>query len=258
MPSFYESKTWFGNRILNEPQASAAIFCAIDTPSLDDAVGLARRLNGVIGGIKLGSEFYTANGPEGVREITAAAPGQRLFLDLKFHDIANTVAGSVRAATALSPYMLNVHASGGAVMLRASAEAAAKEAERLGIERALVIGVTVLTSLDGDDLAAVGQGLPVADQALRLALLSQENGLDGVVCSAHEIAALRARCGPEFTLVVPGIRPSWAETNEQKRIMAPAEALAAGADFLVIGRPITGAPDAAEAARRVIAEIAGS
>lgn len=243
---------------MNESQASAAIFCAIDTPSLDDAVGLARRLNGVIGGIKLGSEFYTANGPEGVGEITAAAPGQRLFLDLKFHDIANTVAGSVRAATALSPYMLNVHASGGAVMLRASAEAAAKEAERLGIERALVIGVTVLTSLDGDDLAAVGQSLPVADQALRLALLSQENGLDGVVCSAHEIVALRARCGPEFTLVVPGIRPSWAETNEQKRIMAPAEALTAGADFLVIGRPITGARDPVEAARRVIAEIAGS
>ncbi len=242
---------------MNEPQASAAIFCAIDTPSLDDAVGLSRRLNGVIGGIKLGSEFYTANGPEGVREVTAAT-GQRLFLDLKFHDIANTVAGSVRAATTLSPYMLNVHASGGAVMLRAAAEAAAKEAERLGIERPLVIGVTVLTSLDGDDLAAVGQSLPVADQALRLALLSQENGLDGAVCSAHEIAALRARCGPEFSLVVPGIRPSWAETNEQKRIMAPAEALAAGADFLVIGRPITGAPDPAEAARRVIAEIAGS
>ncbi|MCH7710426.1 MAG: orotidine-5'-phosphate decarboxylase [Proteobacteria bacterium] len=243
---------------MNEPQASAAIFCAIDTPSLDDAVGLARRLNGVIGGIKLGSEFYTANGPEGVREITIAAPTQRLFLDLKFHDIANTVAGSVRAATALSPYMLNVHASGGAVMLRAAAEAAAEEADRLGIERPLVIGVTVLTSLDGDDLAAVGQSLPVADQALRLALLSQENGLDGVVCSAHEIATLRARCGPEFTLVVPGIRPSWAETNEQKRIMAPAAALTAGADFLIIGRPITGAADAAEAARRVIAEIAGS
>ncbi len=243
---------------MNEPQARAAIFCAIDTSSLDDAVGLARRLNGVIGGIKLGSEFYTANGPEGVREITIAAPGQRLFLDLKFHDIANTVAGSVRAATALSPYMLNVHASGGAVMLRAAAEAAAGEAARLGIERALVIGVTVLTSLDGDDLAAVGQRLPVADQALRLALLSQENGLDGVVCSAHEIVALRARCGPEFTLVVPGIRPSWAATNEQKRIMAPAEALAAGADFLVIGRPITAAPDPAEAARRIVAEIAGS
>ncbi len=243
---------------MNQSQASATIFCAIDTPSLDDAVGLARRLKGIIGGIKLGGEFYTANGPEGVREITIAAPTQRLFLDLKFHDIANTVAGSVRAATALSPYMLNVHASGGAVMLRAAAEAAAREAERLGIERALVIGVTVLTSLDGDDLEAVGQRLPVADQALRLALLSQENGLDGVVCSAHEIATLRARCGPQFTLVVPGIRPSWAATNEQKRVMGPAEALAAGADCLVIGRPITGARDPAEAARRIIAEIAGS
>jgi orotidine-5'-phosphate decarboxylase len=242
---------------LNEPQANASIFCAIDTPALDDAVGLARRLNGVIGGIKLGSEFYTANGPEGVREISSAT-GQRLFLDLKFHDIANTVAGSVRSATALAPFMLNVHASGGAVMLRAAADAAAEEAGRLGIERPLVIGVTVLTSLDGDDLETVGQTGPVADQALRLALLCQENGLDGVVCSAHEITALRARCGPDFTLVVPGIRPSWAETNEQKRIMAPAEALAAGADFLVIGRPITGAPDPAEAARRVIAEIAGS
>ena len=243
---------------MNQSQARAAIFCAIDTPSLADAVALARRLDGIIGGIKLGSEFYTANGPEGVRAITAAAPNQRLFLDLKFHDIANTVAGSVRAATALSAYMLNVHASGGAAMLRAAAEAAAGEAERGGIERPLVIGVTVLTSLDGDDLAAVGQSTPVADQALRLALLSQENGLDGVVCSAHEIAALRARLGPDFTLVVPGIRPSWAERNEQKRVMGPAEALAAGADFLVIGRPITAAADTAEAARRIVAEIVGS
>ncbi len=241
---------------MNERQASARIFCAIDTAEMAAATELVARLGGVIGGVKLGLEFFTANGPQGVREIAAKAGRRRLFLDLKFHDIPDTVSAAVRAATALGPCMLNVHASGGAAMLRASAEGAAEEAARLGIARPLVVGVTVLTSLDEDDLEAVGQPSRVADRVGRLAELCQESGLDGVVCSGHEIAALRARCGPDFRLVVPGIRPARTGPRDHKRFMDPGQAISAGADYLVIGRPITKAPDPAEAARRIVAEMA--
>lgn len=240
---------------MNESEASARIFCAIDTADISTAAKLAARLFGVTGGVKLGLEFFAANGPRGVREIAAKTRGQRLFLDLKFHDIPDTVAAAVRAATALGPYMLNVHASGGAAMLRASAEAAAEEAARAGIARPVVVGVTVLTSLDGDDLGAVGQPGAVADQVRRLAELSQSNGLDGVVCSGHEIAALRAQCGPDFRLVVPGIRPGRPGHGDHKRVMDPRGAVAAGADYLVIGRSITEAPDPAAAARRIVARM---
>ena len=225
------------------------VFVALDTPDMDGALSLAGSLAGVVGGIKLGKAFFTANGPQGVRR--AAAAGLPVFLDLKFHDIPNPVADAVRAALSLAPVMLTVHASGGAAMMRAAADAA-REA---GANRPLVLGVTVLTSLGAEDLAATGLAGPVPDQVMRLARLAQASGLDGVVCSAREAAALRAECGADFKLVVPGIRPAGAAAGDQKRTATPAEAMAAGADYLVIGRPVTGAGDPAQAARTIIDEI---
>jgi orotidine-5'-phosphate decarboxylase len=186
------------------------------------------------------------------------AEGQRVFLDLKFHDIPNTVAGAVRTAASLGTFMLNVHAAGGAAMLRAAVEAARVGAASAGTARPLLVGVTVLTSLSDADLAQLGVNHEAMGQALRLARLTQDCGLDGVVCSAREIATIRAACGPAFTLVVPGIRPAWAAAGDQKRTMEPGEAARLGAHYLVIGRPITGAPDPAAALRRVLAEIAAA
>ncbi|MDH3473592.1 MAG: orotidine-5'-phosphate decarboxylase [Rhodospirillales bacterium] len=228
------------------------IFVALDTADMARAAALARAFAGHVGGVKIGKEFFTAQGPDGVR---AVAGGERLFLDLKFHDIPNTVAGAVRAACHLRPALLNVHASGGAAMMQAAAEAAREAAEDMEVERPLVLGVTVLTSLDDDDLAAVGQRGPAREQVVRLARLAQASGLDGVVCSPREIAALRKACGPGFVLLVPGIRPAWAAKGDQKRTMTPAEALAAGADYLVIGRPITTAEDPTAAARRIVEDL---
>ena len=225
------------------------LFVALDAPDMDGALSLAGSLAGLVGGIKLGKAFFTANGPQGVRR--AAAAGLPVFLDLKFHDIPNTVADAVRAALSLAPVMLTVHASGGAAMMRAAADAAGEA----GANRPLVLGVTVLTSLGDDDLAATGPAGPVSDQVMRLARLAQAGGLDGVVCSAREVAALRAECGATFTLVVPGIRPGGAAAGDQKRTATPAEAIAAGADYLVVGRPIAGADDPAQAARVIIDEI---
>ncbi|MBM3952387.1 MAG: orotidine-5'-phosphate decarboxylase [Rhodospirillales bacterium] len=226
------------------------LFVALDTADADAAVALAGKLKGVAGGVKLGKEFFTAHGPAGVARV--AAKGLPVFLDLKFHDIPNTVAGAIKAALALKPFMLNVHASGGAAMMRAAAQAASEP----GAVRPLVVAVTVLTSLDDDDLRAVGMRPPVAEQAVRLARLAHASGLDGVVCSAKESMAIRGACGRGFRLVVPGIRPAWAEAGDQKRIVTPSEAIALGADYLVVGRPITGARDPVAAAKRVVAEIA--
>jgi orotidine-5'-phosphate decarboxylase len=229
------------------------IFLAIDTTDVAVASTQAAATQDAVGGIKLGLEFFAANGPVGVR--TVAAGGVPLFLDLKLHDIPNTVAGAVRAVVPLQPALLTVHAGGGSAMLRAAADAAGEAAAKDGIERPRIIGVTVLTSLAESDMPAIGQHGPIADQARRLAALARSCGLDGVVCSPHEIETLRAECGTDFLLVVPGIRPAWAAAGDQKRVMTPAEAARRGADYLVIGRPITAAPDPAVAARRIAAEI---
>jgi orotidine-5'-phosphate decarboxylase len=228
------------------------ILVALDLPDRDQAMALRRSLVGVVGGVKIGKEFFTAEGPDGVREVVGDTP---LFLDLKFHDIPNTVAGALRAALRLRPFMVNLHASGGPAMMKAAAAAVAETAAALSIPRPLLIAVTVLTSLDEADLMAVGQQGPVPDQVERLARLAKVSGLDGVVCSPREIERLRAALGPDFTLVVPGIRPDWAAEGDQKRIMTPAQALARGADYLVIGRPITGAPDPRAAAERILEEL---
>jgi len=226
------------------------ILCAIDTPDPACARALAAAVRGAVGGIKLGLEFFVANGPTAVREIAGAAP---LFLDLKLHDIPNTVAGAVRSAAALEPLLLTIHCAGGAAMMRAAAAAASDAAQ--GRRRMKLIGVTVLTSLDDSDLKATGQRGTAAEQAQRLALLARDSGLDGVVCSPHEVAMLRQACGPGFLLVVPGIRPSGAAAADQKRVMGPRAARDAGADYLVIGRPITEAADPAAAARAIAAEL---
>ncbi|MEQ8665029.1 MAG: orotidine-5'-phosphate decarboxylase [Rhodospirillales bacterium] len=227
------------------------IFVAIDTPDLGRAVSLAQSLRGLVGGVKLGKEFFTANGPQGVHEISAA--GMPVFLDLKFHDIPNTVAGAVRSSLALKPVIVNVHAAGGRAMLEAARDAAAEA----GADRPLVIAVTVLTSLDRADLDATGIHDSVVEQVTRLAVLARDSGLDGVVCSAHEIMRLRGACGRDFKIITPGIRPEWAASGDQKRIVTPAEAINLGADYLVIGRPITGADDPADAARRIADELSG-
>jgi orotidine-5'-phosphate decarboxylase len=228
------------------------IFVALDTHDLARAAALARDLADLVGGVKIGKEFFTAHGPDGVRAVAGGVP---LFLDLKFHDIPNTVAGALRSAVHLRPAFVNVHAAGGRAMLEAAVQAVAEGAEDADVPRPQLLAVTVLTSLGEDDLGEVGQIGPLADQVERLARLAQACGLDGVVCSPREIARLRAACGPDFVLMVPGIRPAWAVAGDQKRVTSPADALAAGADYLVVGRPVTGAPDAAAAARRIVEEL---
>jgi orotidine-5'-phosphate decarboxylase len=222
------------------------ILCAIDTPELSRARTLMAAISGTVGGVKLGLEFFAAHGPEGVRQ---AASGQaNIFLDLKLHDIPNTVAGAVRAALALDPLLLTLHAAGGPAMLRAAVDARGSRRNRL-------LAVTVLTSLDDGDLAATGQMGPAAAQVQRLALLAQSAGVDGVVCSPQEVAMLREVCRRDFLLVVPGIRPAGAAIGDQKRVQTPRAAIEAGADYLVIGRPITEAPDPAAAARAILGEL---
>ncbi|MCH2326822.1 MAG: orotidine-5'-phosphate decarboxylase [Rhodospirillales bacterium] len=228
---------------------SDRIFVALDTSDLDKALALAEGLRGLVGGVKLGQEFFTAQGPAGVDAVTAL--GLPVFLDLKFHDIPATVSRAVGAALALKLFMLNVHASGGEAMMWAAADAAGLA----GDERPLVVAVTVLTSLWSGDLVATGIDDNIEDQVLRLAALAENCDLDGVVCSPREVAALRRERGPDFKLVVPGIRPTWAATDDQKRVETPADTVAAGADYLVIGRPITESQDPADAARRIADEI---
>jgi len=214
---------------------------ALDRSSRDEILALADRLSGSVGMLKIGLQAYVANGPELVRELVGR--GERVFLDLKFHDIPNTVAQACAAATRLGVWMLNVHASGGRAMLCAAREAVDRTATATGRPRPHLIAVTVLTSLRASDLAETGVADPPETQVLRLATLARSQGIDGVVCSSREATALRAACGPQFLLVTPGIRPAGTDTHDQARVATPAEARAAGADFLVIGRPITQAPD---------------
>jgi orotidine-5'-phosphate decarboxylase len=234
-------------------QAGSPVFCALDTPDLAAARGLAHRLEGLVGGVKLGLEFFCVNGPEGVRAIVGE--GLPVFLDLKLHDIPNTVAGAVAAAVRLGPAMLTVHAAGGRSMMERAVEAASEAAAAAGVPRPSIVGVTVLTSLSPAELRALGVTDQPADQVRRLAALAQSAGLDGVVCSGHEIADVRAECGRDFLLVVPAVRPSWAGADDQKRVTTPRQAIELGADILVVGRPITGAADPAAAARRIAGEL---
>lgn len=232
------------------------IFCSLDTPDPYRARTLAEAMVKVPGyGIKLGLEFFSYQGLAGVEKIRREFPGLPLFLDLKYHDIPNTVASAFRAFAALGVDYLNLHAAGGREMMRMAAAALRDEAAKIGRTAPKLLAVTVLTSLDEAGMVSVGQMPPVSDQVVRLAKLTRESGLDGVVCSAHEIAPLRQALGAEFILMVPGIRPAGADNGDQKRVMTPREAIAAGATHLVIGRPITAAPDPARAAREILESL---
>lgn len=231
------------------------LLVALDVDSGRRALELARSLRDVVHGVKVGSRLFTLEGPALVRELVDT--GANVFLDLKFHDIPNTVAQAVEAAVHTGAWMVNVHASGGAPMMRAAAEAAAEAAASLGRDRPLVIGVTVLTSMNEATLREGGIERPLLDQVLALARLAQDAGLDGVVASPQETAAIRATCGPDFAIVTPGIRgaSAGAEKNDQARTMGPAEAVRAGASYIVVGRPIIAAADPRRSADLIAAEL---
>ncbi len=238
------------------------IYCAVDTLDLMTATALIDRIAGgnrpAVGGIKLGLEFFLAHGAPGVRYAfpePVRASGVGFFLDVKLHDIPNTVAGGIRAIAGLEPTYVTLHAGGGGAMMRAAVEEAGSCAAKLDIVRPKLLGVTVLTSMDEADLAATGVADGPADQVKRLALLARESGFDGVICSPLEIAMLRAECGPDFLLVTPGIRPAGSAVGDQKRVLTPAQAIAAGANALVIGRPITQADKPRDAALAIAREL---
>jgi orotidine-5'-phosphate decarboxylase len=229
-----------------------ALLVALDVDSAKQAHELADRLRGAVGGFKIGKQLFTSEGPSLVEALVAR--GDRVFLDLKYHDIPNTVAGAVAAATRLGAWMVNVHASGGRAMMRAAREAADREGARLHRRPPLVVAVTVLTSMDQAGLAEVGVTTPVGEQVERLAALAHAAGLDGVVASPLEIDVIRRRFGHSFAVVTPGIRGAGDAKGDQSRTMSAPEALAAGATYLVVGRPITSAPDPRAAAERIAAE----
>ncbi len=246
------------------------LLIALDVDDGTRALRLVDSLRGVAGGFKVGSQLFLAEGPEIVEAITAR--GERVFLDLKLHDIPNTVAHAVEAAVGMGAWMLTVHTLGGADMMRAAADAATRAAARTGRARPLVVGVTVLTSHRPESLSELGVTRSLPDQVTSLALMASQAGLDGVVCSPLEATGLRGTCGRDFTLVTPGIRPRRPEAktgrttstppitsmtgpDDQRRTLGPAEALRAGADYLVVGRPVIGAPDPCTAAREIITDL---
>lgn len=225
------------------------VFCALDTPDIAKAKNQCQALKDIVGGIKLGLEFFLANGPTGIHEM--AKMDVPIFLDLKLHDIPNTVAGAVRSLAPLGVNILTIHTQGGPTMMRAAVETAHEMADKLNLTPPKIIGVTVLTSLDMQDLHSMGVNGAVEDQVKRLATLAKDSGLDGIVCSPHEIKAIRDHLGPQFMLIVPGIRPEGAQMGDQKRVLTPKAAVNLGADILVIGRPITQATNLTNAAEAI-------
>ncbi len=221
------------------------VYVALDTPDVKTALAIAQAVSPHVGGLKVGLEFTMANGPEGIKAIVAL--GMPVFLDVKLHDIPNTVAGAVRALVSLGVSIINVHTAGGQAMMRAAKDAAG--------DKAKIIGVTVLTSLDDSDMDLIGYAEGATMQAMRLAHLARASGLDGVVCGATDLTGIRAACGPDFLTVVPGSRPTGSDVNDQKRFFTPAAARKAGADILILGRPVTAAADPAAAARAVAASL---
>lgn len=238
--------------------AGDRLLVALDVDSAARALELATQLRGMVGGFKVGSRLFTMEGPDLVRRLVDT--GARVFLDLKFHDIPNTVAQAVDAAVRTGAWMINVHASGGAAMMQAAARAGADAAAATGRPAPLLIAVTVLTSMDAATLEQTGVSRPLLDHVLALAQMAQAAGLQGVVASPHETTAIRAQCGPDFAIVTPGIRGAAAghEKNDQARTMGPAEAVKAGATFIVVGRPIIAASNPRSAAESIVEELATS
>ncbi len=230
------------------------IIVALDVPTKKEALAIVDELGDKVGAYKIGMQLYNACGPEIIEEVTKRKG--RIFLDLKFHDIPNTVASAARVAANLGVYMFNVHACGGSTMMKAAADALKEEAAKLGVERPLLIAVTVLTSMNEEELQGeVGISRSLNEQVAAMAKLAKDCGLDGVVASAKEIKLIRETCGDDFLIVTPGIRPRDAAADDQKRIKTPGEAVADGADYLVIGRPITKAADRTAAVANIVADI---
>lgn len=229
------------------------IICALDTETVERAVNLAEAIKNDVGALKLGLEFFTSNGPEGIQAVSKV--GLPIFLDLKFHDIPNTVARAVYAATALDVFMLTVHTSGGKAMMQTCVQSAYEASKVHNTRKPLIVGVTVLTSFDQEDLTNVNVQADLKDHVGHLASLAYDSGLDGIVCSAHELAQVKEACGQDFKTVVPGIRPAGEATHDQKRTVAPSEAMDMGADYLVIGRAITQHAEPGNAAREIAASI---
>ena len=230
------------------------LFPSIDTPDIEKALHFAKIAEETKQGLKLGLEFFNSNGPQGVAKIRDACPDLSFFLDLKYHDIPNTVRAAVREASKLDIDYINVHASGGINMMKYAVEGAEAGAEAAGVRTPKVLGVTILTSLDENDLDLIGYYGSTDEMVQRLARLTQESGLAGIVCSAMEIQMIRRNMGEDFVLMVPGIRPSGSDVDDQKRIMTPKQALDAGANHLVIGRPITKASDPKKAIEDILKE----
>jgi orotidine-5'-phosphate decarboxylase len=236
-------------------QAKDRIILALDVNEEAEALGLARQLKDAVGAFKIGMQLFNRRGPEIVAQFHRL--GAKVFVDLKFHDIPNTVAAAARVMTRSGVFMFNLHAAGGREMMRAARQAADDEADRLGIPAPLLMAVTLLTSMSQAQLETdIGiPGKTVEQVVVKWALMAQESGMDGVVCSPQEILAVRRACGKDFKLVTPGIRPAWSAQNDQKRIMTPRQALEIGCDYMVIGRPITGAEDPQAAAAAIIKEL---
>jgi orotidine-5'-phosphate decarboxylase len=238
------------------PDARARLAVALDLPDHAALLAMARRVAPEAGILKLGLEAFVAEGPSLVRTLVESGAG--VFLDLKLHDIPNTVSRAAAAAVRTGASIVNCHAAGGTEMMKAFGEGARAAAAKAGLKTPKLIAVTILTSLDAAAVRAVGlEGSP-REAALRLAILAKESGLDGVVCSPEEIETIRAACGGDFLLVVPGVRPRGEAAGDQRRVATPSDAIRAGADLLVVGRPITGASDPAAAARAIVAEIAAA
>ena len=235
---------------------SNPIIVALDVQNAETALRLTEQLAGVVGAFKIGSELFTTAGPEIVRRIRAL--GGSVFLDLKFHDIPNTVAKAIASAVQLDVQMLTIHTSGGSAMMRAAEQSACETARKLGLTPPLVLGVTVLTSFENKDLAELGIEPDSARQVERLARLAANSGLRGLVCSPLEVSMLRKILPAQVQLVTPGIRATTDASNDQKRTLNASEALVAGANWLVIGRPIYGAENPREAAERILASITGN
>ena len=231
------------------------LIVALDLADPAKARSLATLLAPEVGMLKVGKQLFVNAGPDIVRAIHDL--GGEVFLDLKFHDIPNTVASAAVEAARLGVRLFNVHVSGGREMMRQTAAAVEEVCGKEGLRRPSVLGVTVLTSLDGPDLEALGMQGDVRTQVVRMAGMAQEAGLAGVVCSAREAQDIRGACGDSFMLVTPGIRPAGQQAGDQKRVMTPGDAVAAGIDYIVVGRPITGADDPVAAARSVVAEMSG-
>jgi orotidine-5'-phosphate decarboxylase len=234
--------------------AKDRLIVALDVDTMAEAEHLVGQLHDYVGVFKVGMQLYNSEGPEVLRRIHGL--GGRIFLDLKLHDIPNTVGQAGAVLTRHRVFMYNVHTAGGKEMMQRAVDSTVKEAEASGIQRPLVIGVTVLTSINQTILEQeIGINRDIKDQVVKWALLAKEAGLNGVVASPKEITAIREACGRDFVIITPGVRPAWAAVNDQKRVMTPGEAMQAGASYLVVGRPITAAADPVDAAKRILDEM---